>query len=145
MRDREEGAAAVEMAIITPLLFMLLFGIIVLGIHLFRLQSMESAVREGGRLAAIGATADVIANRVFEEQQIVPAPTDLTVTVVKTVGGTAVAATAPPCTRGDAAVGARVEVIAVVTEPADYAMAIPFVSTLFQPDFESSASFRCES
>lgn len=144
-RRGEQGAAAVEMALVMPLLFMLLFGIVVFGIHLFRLQSMESAVREGGRLAAIGAAADVITERVFDEQQIVPAMTDLTVTMVKTVGGAAVPPTTPPCTTGDAAAGARVEVTAVVNEPGDYAMSIPFISTLFQPDFTSSASFRCES
>ena len=51
----EEGASAVEFAIIAPLLFMLLFGIIGFGLAFLRVQSIRTAVREGGRTAAVGA------------------------------------------------------------------------------------------
>ena len=51
----EEGASAVEFAIIAPLLFMLLFGIVGFGLAFLRVQSIRAAVREGGRTAAVGA------------------------------------------------------------------------------------------
>ena len=51
----EDGASAVEFALIAPLLFMLLFGIIGFGLAFLRVQSIRTAVREGGRVAAVGA------------------------------------------------------------------------------------------
>lgn len=51
----EEGASAVEFALIAPLLFMLVFGIIYFGIAFLNLQTLRSSVREGGRAAAVGA------------------------------------------------------------------------------------------
>jgi Flp pilus assembly protein TadG len=54
MRRREEGASAVEFAILAPLLFMLLFGIIGFGLAFLQVQSIRTAVREGGRVAATG-------------------------------------------------------------------------------------------
>ena len=56
MRRREEGASAVEFAILAPLLFMLLFGIIGFGLAFLQVQSIRTAVREGGRYAATGAS-----------------------------------------------------------------------------------------
>jgi Flp pilus assembly protein TadG len=52
---REEGASAVEFALVAPLLFMLVFGILYFGIAFLRMQSLRSSVREGGRAAAVGA------------------------------------------------------------------------------------------
>ena len=52
--SREDGASAVEMALIAPLLFMLVFGIIEFGVAFLQIQSMRTAVREGGRAAAVG-------------------------------------------------------------------------------------------
>lgn len=53
---RQEGAAAVEFAIVAALLFMLIFGIIAFGIAFMQLQTVRGAVREGARVAAVGAT-----------------------------------------------------------------------------------------
>ena len=52
---RDDGAAAVEFALLTPLLFMILFGILAFGIAFLHVQSIRTAVREGGRAAAVGA------------------------------------------------------------------------------------------
>jgi len=51
----EGGASAVELALIAPLLFMLVFGIIGFGLAFLQVQSIRTAVREGGRAAAVGA------------------------------------------------------------------------------------------
>ncbi len=59
MRSRrvrgEDGASAVEMALLAPLLFMILFGILEFGVAFLQVQSIRTAVREGGRAAAVGA------------------------------------------------------------------------------------------
>jgi Flp pilus assembly protein TadG len=54
--DLEDGASAVEMALLAPLLFMLVFGIIGFGLAFLQVQSIRTAVREGGRAAAVGAS-----------------------------------------------------------------------------------------
>lgn len=64
MRRREEGASAVEFAILAPLLFMLLFGIIGFGLAFLQVQSIRTAVREGGRYAATGASVSGTQQRV---------------------------------------------------------------------------------
>lgn len=56
----EDGAAAVEFALISALLFLLIFGIIEFGLYFSRREVYESAAREGARVAAIrGSAADV--------------------------------------------------------------------------------------
>ncbi len=57
---QEGGAAAVEFAIIAPLLFMLIFGMLQYGLAFFQVQNLRAAVREGARVAAVrGTPADV--------------------------------------------------------------------------------------
>ena len=56
----EDGAAAVEFALVVSLLFVLLFGIMEFGLAFFELQNLRSATREGARAAAIGGDADEI-------------------------------------------------------------------------------------
>ena len=50
----ERGAAAVEFALIAPLLFMLIFGIINFGIAWSEKEVFVQAAREGARFAAVG-------------------------------------------------------------------------------------------
>src|SRR3989304_8387826 len=50
---REEGATAVEFALVFPLLCLLVFGIIAFGIAFMQLQTARGAVREGARAAAV--------------------------------------------------------------------------------------------
>jgi len=52
---REDGASAVEFALIVPLLVIFVFGIIEFGIAFLQVQSIRTGVREGGRAAAVGA------------------------------------------------------------------------------------------
>jgi len=52
---RQDGAAAVEFALIVGVLVMLLFGMLQFGLAFFELQNLRSATREGARLAAVGA------------------------------------------------------------------------------------------
>lgn len=56
-RLREErGVAAVEFAIVSGLLFMIVFGIIVFGIVFSQYQTFQSAAREGARVRAVGGS-----------------------------------------------------------------------------------------
>jgi len=51
---REDGAAAVEFALIVGLLAMLVFGMMEYGLAFWQLQSLRAATREGARVAAVG-------------------------------------------------------------------------------------------
>lgn len=50
----DRGAAAVEFALVSVLLLILLFGIIQYGYFFFQSTAAEHAAREGARLAAVG-------------------------------------------------------------------------------------------
>jgi Flp pilus assembly protein TadG len=50
---REEGAAAVEFALLLPLLMMILFGIIEFGLVLYNQEVITNASREGARFGIV--------------------------------------------------------------------------------------------
>ena len=53
VRTDERGAAAVEFAIVLPILVVILFGVIEFGIVMTKLVTYVSAAREGARYAAV--------------------------------------------------------------------------------------------
>jgi Flp pilus assembly pilin Flp len=60
-RDRESGATAIEFVVLTPLLFLLMFGSVQIGLALFARHVAISAAQEGARTAreqAISTTVD---------------------------------------------------------------------------------------
>jgi Flp pilus assembly protein TadG len=50
----EDGAAAVEFALIVGLLAILIFGLLEYGIAFWQVQNLRAATREGARVAAVG-------------------------------------------------------------------------------------------
>ena len=52
--EREAGAAAVEFALVSMVLFMLLFGVVQYGFYFWSLQAGSAAAREAARQAAVG-------------------------------------------------------------------------------------------
>ena len=50
---REDGAAAVEFALIVGLLAILVFGLLEYGLAFWQVQNLRSAAREGARVAAV--------------------------------------------------------------------------------------------
>jgi Flp pilus assembly protein TadG len=57
IRSDDDGAAAVEFALVLTLLMVLLFGIIEFGYGFYQAQSASAGVREGARRAAVGQAA----------------------------------------------------------------------------------------
>ncbi len=53
-RGRDRGAAAVEMALILPLLLLIIFGALDFGLMYHDQISLNAAAREGARLSALG-------------------------------------------------------------------------------------------
>jgi Flp pilus assembly protein TadG len=60
----EEGAAAVEFALIVGVLAMLIFGMLQFGVAFFELQNLRAATREGARVGAVGGTGSDVKKRV---------------------------------------------------------------------------------
>jgi Flp pilus assembly protein TadG len=60
---RQDGAAAVEFALIVGMLAMLIFGMLQFGLTFFELQNLRASAREGARIGAVGATATGVRNR----------------------------------------------------------------------------------
>jgi Flp pilus assembly protein TadG len=55
---REEGVAAVEFAIVLPVLALMLFGVLEFGRVWSQYQVFQGAAREGARCAAVASTSD---------------------------------------------------------------------------------------
>ena len=138
-RSGEAGASAVELALISPVLILLLFGIIVFGWTFFRAQSMQSAVREGGRLAAVGIDQSTIENRMFNEQWVAGDTADLVIGFNR--NGTAVPSGETPCRDEDR--DAEVEVTIGLVDPSKHQLWIPLWGPV-GPDYSYQAVFRCE-
>jgi hypothetical protein len=50
----DRGAAAVEFALVLPLLFVILFGVVEYGFNLFQMQAAQATIRESARTVALG-------------------------------------------------------------------------------------------
>ena len=57
-RDGERGAAAVEFALLAPILVVILFGVTEFGLALNKMEVYTSAAREGARYAAVHCEPD---------------------------------------------------------------------------------------
>lgn len=150
------GAAAVEFAILLPILVMLAFGIIGFSQAYFRSQAMNAAVREGARLAAVGdADVDAVRDAVnralrdsgFEADdgarrgeltipvQHFPSAdvADDVPRLVSSLGDTEI-----PCDSSG-----HVRVDAFVTDETKYAIQLPLLPSR-DIDFHAFAIFRCQ-
>jgi Flp pilus assembly protein TadG len=87
---REEGAAAVEFAIVASLFFMLVFGIIDFGFAFHSWNNAANAAREGARLAAVDANVGEIAQRA-RDAAVTLDQSKMTVSVLCSRGGAAFA------------------------------------------------------
>lgn len=64
--QREEGAAAVEFAIVASVLVMLVFGMMQFGLAFFQTQNLRAAVREGARVAAVRGDAALVKKHIAD-------------------------------------------------------------------------------
>jgi Flp pilus assembly protein TadG len=59
---REDGAAAVEFAIVVGVLALLVFGVVEFGLVFWQVQNLRSATREAARVAAVRGNTTQISN-----------------------------------------------------------------------------------
>jgi Flp pilus assembly protein TadG len=92
-RERRAGATLVEAAVVYPVLFLLVLGILLLGIGVFRYQQVSHAAREGARWAAVhgaryaeetgqpAATAESVFENAIKPQMAGSNPANITYSV----------------------------------------------------------------
>jgi len=79
--DRDEGASALEFALIFPILIILIVGMIQFGIIFNQWLMIEHAAREGARWAGLRNEADFVRTRVIEAASAIGVePGDITIT-----------------------------------------------------------------
>ena len=82
----ESGAAAVEFAMILPLLILLVFGIVQFSLAYNRQQGLHAAAREGARIASLPQTTQTqITSRVNSALTGIPFSSSPTITVTPNV------------------------------------------------------------
>jgi Flp pilus assembly protein TadG len=69
-RRDERGASAVEFALLAPIVFLLLFGLIQWGLYFWAAQGGSNAAREAARRAAVGDLTSCTAFRQYVRDRI---------------------------------------------------------------------------
>jgi Flp pilus assembly protein TadG len=131
----EGGAAAVEFALIVPLLVILVFGIIGFGIAFMQMQTIRGALREGGRAAATGASADEVQDHAYDSA-LGAIDSAGNVDVNPNTGGN------PVCTPQTIGDDATVAYDTSHLPGGGIRVTIPFIPIVLSPTLE--ANFRCE-
>jgi Flp pilus assembly protein TadG len=88
LRQQRSGAAAAEMALLLPLLFLMLFGVVQLGFAIYTFNAMQNSARTGARLVVFGSAPAAAVTAV--RGQLPPWVANAAViTVTENVGGLA--------------------------------------------------------
>jgi len=131
-RTTEDGATAVEFALVLPIFVMLVFGIIAFGFAYATWTALEGGAREGARYMAVHSAATPAANgsaaTLARQAAALPCGT----------GGTG-------CTVGEVPAGARCSAPTqniTYTAAAKVDLMIPFVANA-QPTLRATAVMRC--
>jgi len=130
---KEDGAAAVEFALIVGLLAILVFGLLEYGLAFWQVQNLRAATREGARVAAVGGDQDAI-----EAAMVETASGSLT-------GGESIVVTPSVCDEDTKGQQMTVEITGNLSGAVQEAfkVSIPFLPPFtLTPDL--SGSFRCE-
>ena len=131
----QEGATAVEFALIVPVLTIFVFGIIGFGLAFMQMQTIRGALREGGRAAATGASADEVQDHAYASA-LGAIDSAGNVEVNPNTGGD------PVCTAQTIGDDATVSYDTSNLPGGGIRVTIPFLPIFLDPTLE--ANFRCE-
>lgn len=145
LKYRQEGASAVEFALILPVFILLVFGIVEFSLAYNRTQGVHAASREGARIASFARPPDAIRDAIDSTLPPTVSSSDVDIDV----GGTAIRQsggnldpTRTWCTTGG---GTEQTVEVTLTLNGDqYDINIPLLNLSNTFGIDSSATFRCE-
>ena len=144
---REDGAAAVEFALIVGVLAMLIFGMLQFGLAFFQLQNLRAATREGARAGAVGASVAQVKAVTSAASLGALSVADPAIGVTYWDGATAAAGTCPPKDQQNTSSQVRV---AVDIKKASlglqniFVVDIPLMPPIHLENATISGAFRCE-
>ncbi len=121
----QDGAAATEFVLIAPILIVIFFGIVFVGLSVYRAQIVEAAAREGARVASVGSV-DAEVRAAVEGAAPGFAPSEITYDTVD------LCTTLPDDTT-----------VAITVSGPRFDYTIPFLGS-YSPTFGATATFRCE-
>lgn len=136
-RRRDDGAVAVEFALIAPLLLLLVFGLIQYGFYFWSMQGGSSAAREAARRAAVGQPATCAEFRDYVKDRIGVTGEKDSADITRSYTDVAGNAVAP----ADVSVG---DVVTVSVTFNSYDMNIPFVPFIDDGVVSQTADSRVE-
>jgi len=139
---KEDGVAAVELAIVSTVLFLLVFGIIEFGLALSKIETFENAAREGGREAAVAPSTGKTAGDIRSDVVAAADPYQLTggaSGIAIAVNGSPVSDGSVPCNSSVAGTNDQVK----VSWTQSIQITIPFMPNL-NLNHTMQATFRCE-
>jgi Flp pilus assembly protein TadG len=149
LRD-QDGAAAVEFALIVGVLALLLFGMLQFGLAFFQLQNLRAATREGARVGSVSGTVADIQNEV-ESRSGVSGLAGSVVVESRTGGtyATVSTSTSKPCvpTTGTPPDAVRAEITLGNTPQTltdIFTVDIPLMPTISLLNAQVYGEFRCE-
>lgn len=85
--SRQDGVAAVELALILPVLFLILFGTLEFGRVWSQYQLFQGAAREGARCAAVASTSSCDVQPAIDQAADPYDPVDATIEILDPDGG----------------------------------------------------------
>ncbi len=139
----EDGVAAVEFAIISTVLFLLVFGIIQFGLALSKIETFENAARHGGREAAVAPSTGKTAGGIRDDVVAAADPYGITggrsAISIKVNNGSSLGDGTVPCSTS--ATGSNDQV--KVSWSQSIQISIPFMPNL-NVTHGIQATFRCE-
>jgi Flp pilus assembly protein TadG len=133
-KDAERGAAAVEFALVVPILLLLVFGIVDFGMMLNRDTMVNNASRDGVRAASLGATSTEVKSIVATNLGVPLNEVSTTVTCTKPDGSACTTYDAQSVSGG----------IAVVTVTFEHSFITPITSMFGDVTLSKTSKMRIE-
>lgn len=137
-RRHEGGAAAVEFALVLPVLLVVLFGLIQYGLYFWSMQGGSSAAREAARRGAVGQLETCADFRTYVRDRIGSTSADVSNATITRTYTTALGAPVPA---GSVLAG---DVVTVTVQFKGYDMNFPFVPFINDGVVYQAADARVE-
>jgi Flp pilus assembly protein TadG len=152
---REDGAAAVEFALIVGVLAMLIFGMLQFGLAFFELQNLRAATREASRVGSVDGQVSDIQTRMQQLTGIAPTSWGSSLHIEAITGGSisqVTGATTRPCNPATGtppdSVRTRVDLSDPTLPPSlqnIFTVDIPLMPPISLRSAQVYGDFRCES
>lgn len=139
LRRRENGAVAVEFALVVPLLVVLLFGIIDIGIVLTQQLSLSNSARQAARFAVVDVEGRVCGDIEAEARGAAP-----TIGMQATDPTYALSGATGTCERPCADSTGTADITVTLSYRSDFVVPIPIPGFPSGVDIEGEGVFRCE-